>query len=233
LFASLRDRNHALHQHPREYLFLPRHACLPVAEPALPVTGRLHLCRLRGFACVHTGVALRRSRRRRRPSGIWRTGPTGPGGFRWPSELAAEFRRRVSVASLHLRALPDSAPATVHVRLHTAAAMCSSEDCRLTMCDLLYQLHASSGLPGERFRHLQCHFVWGPWSDAAAVPAKFRSTDTVRRRRPGTGAAWDASRAAASVSFAGELFGGVLHKGPGHMQPDGGHALHPVGDINL
>ena len=128
---------------------------------------------------------------------------------------------------------PNSAPATVHVRLHTAAAMCSSEDCRLTMCDLLYQLHASSGLLGERFRHLQCHFVWGPWSDAAAVPPKFRSTDTVRRRRPGTGAAWDASRAAASVSFAGELFGGVLHKGAGHMQPDGGHALHPVGDINL
>ena len=30
LFASLRDRNHALHQHPREYLFLPRYACLPV-----------------------------------------------------------------------------------------------------------------------------------------------------------------------------------------------------------
>ena len=71
LFASLPDRNHALHQHAREYLFLPRHACLPVAEPALPVAGRLHLRGVWSFACVHPRVALRRSCRRRPSRTRW------------------------------------------------------------------------------------------------------------------------------------------------------------------
>ncbi len=71
LFASLPDRNHALHQHPREYLLLPRHACLSVAEPALPVAGRLHLRGVWSFACVHPRVALRRSCRRRPSRTRW------------------------------------------------------------------------------------------------------------------------------------------------------------------
>ena len=39
--------------------YLPRHAWLPDAKPALPVAGPMHLYRLRSYACLYVRIAVR------------------------------------------------------------------------------------------------------------------------------------------------------------------------------
>ena len=187
----------------------------------------MHLYRLRAYACLYVRIAVRCGRPRRRsaagcPGHVRRSRLLASNAvLSDPRRLhassdAIHASRSLHGDSLHDRQLYDRHP--LHDRLYASAAVFHSEYCRDTLCNLLSRLHGRHQLHdrlhasaavfySEYCRDSLCH-LRAPLHPSPAVRTKIRSSNTVRWLRPGTGAARDASRAAASV-FASELFYGA------------------------